>query len=373
MIKVLEVSSDTNIGGAGRVLLSFLDEYDRDKFDISVVLPVGSLLKKEVLARNVRVIEINGMKDKSFDIGAIFKLSRLFAEEKPHIVHTHASLSARIAARLTGIPAVIYTRHSLFTPTGFSSKGMGKLINSTINNKTCDSIIAVADAAKEDLLKIGVKEEKISVILNGVPPLKHLSDKEKEELREKFGLKANQKAGAIIGRLSSVKGHDVFIKAIKRVKDAGIDAKFFIVGTGELEEQLKKQVRDLKLDDYIIFTGFLSNISEIVNIIDIEINSSFSEATSLAIIEAMSLGKPVIATNVGGNPGVVFDNVNGFLVPPGDDKAIADKIIELFGNEELLNRLSKGCIELYNSQFTAKAMAEKTEKLYIETLNKKRQ
>ena len=170
MIKVIEVSSDSNIGGAGKCILTFLKNYDRDKFDVSVVLPENSLLKPEAEALGVKVYEVKHLAEKSLDIKAIKILKELFKELKPDVVHTHASMSARIAAKLLNIK-VVYTRHSVFPPSKLISKFPGKLINGMVNNGTADKIIAVAEAAKDNLTATGVSEKKISVILNGVETL----------------------------------------------------------------------------------------------------------------------------------------------------------------------------------------------------------
>ena len=94
MIKVVEVSSDSNIGGAGKCILTFLRSYDRSKFDVSVIIPVGSKLKPEIKALGTRVYELEDLAEKSLDLKAVSKLKRLFKQIRPDIVHTHASMSA---------------------------------------------------------------------------------------------------------------------------------------------------------------------------------------------------------------------------------------------------------------------------------------
>ena len=165
MIKVIEVSTDTNIGGAGRVLLILLKELDRTKFDVSVILPENSLLKPEIEKLGVKITEVKGIADKSLDIASIKLLKKIFCEEKPDVVHTHASMSARIAARLSGCK-VVYTRHSVFPPAKAISHGIGKVVNGIVNNSFSDRIIAVAEAAKDNLTDTGVCDKKIDVILN---------------------------------------------------------------------------------------------------------------------------------------------------------------------------------------------------------------
>ena len=113
VIRVLNIISDTNIGGAGRVLLNYLRYTDRERFETLVALPRGSLLKPPLEEAGGRVLEVDGIADRSFDRGDVQLLRALIAREKPGLVHTHGCFSGRIAARREGVP-VIYSRHSAF-------------------------------------------------------------------------------------------------------------------------------------------------------------------------------------------------------------------------------------------------------------------
>ena len=104
--KIIEVSTDSNIGGAGKCLITLLKNFDYDKLDVKVILPPSSLLKPEIEALGIEVIEVEGIAEKSLDFKAIKELKKIFKEEKPDLVHTHASMSARIAARRAGAKGV---------------------------------------------------------------------------------------------------------------------------------------------------------------------------------------------------------------------------------------------------------------------------
>ena len=125
MIKVLNIISDSNIGGAGKCVLNFLKYYDRKKFAVKVVVPRGSLLKPEIEKLGTKVIEADGITDKSFDLKAVKNLRKIISRSNPDIVHTHGSLSGRIAAKLCG-KKIIYTRHSVFPVSRRISHGLGK-------------------------------------------------------------------------------------------------------------------------------------------------------------------------------------------------------------------------------------------------------
>ncbi|MEG2583786.1 MAG: glycosyltransferase family 4 protein [Oscillospiraceae bacterium] len=366
MINVVEVSSDSNIGGAGKCILTLLKTYDREKFNISVVLPRNSLLKPEVEALKVKVFEIDNLAEKSLSRKAVWRLRHLFNYLMPDIVHTHASMSARIAAKLCGIK-VVYTRHSVFEPPKRISSGIGKLLNGFINNHTADRIIAVAEAAKENLVKTGVKADKIQVILNGVDALTPYTEEQIKKVKAEYGIGDGQKVAAIVARLNVVKGHKYFVEAARIIRDHEIDAKFLIAGTGEVEEELKKQISDYELEDVVIMLGFLEDVEPLMNILDVQVNCSFgTEATSLSLLEGMSLGKPAVVTEFGGNPGVIEDGKNGYLLPIHNPDDMAVKIEELFTDQQLYNTMKNNCTRIYNKKFTSKVNTRNIENVYIE-------
>lgn len=370
MIKVIEVSSDSNIGGAGKCILILLKELDRTKFDVSVVLPPNSLLADEIKKMGVKIIEVEGIAEKSMDFGAISKLKKVFLDEKPDIVHTHASMSARIAARLAGCK-VVYTRHSVFPPAKAISRGIGKVINGIVNNYFSDRIIAVAEAAKDNLTQTGVTDKKIDVVLNGVYPLECLENK--DEIYKRFGLSPGEKVISIIARLEDIKGHEYFIEAADMLLSEGYDAKFVIAGTGGYEEVLRQKVKDLNREKDIIFTGYISDVDKLMNITYIQVNASYgTEATSLSLLEGMSLGIPAVVSDFGGNPGVIKSGKNGLIVPKQNSLALKEGLARVLRDEELYLELSKGSKEIFATTFTAQAMTRNTEKIYEKTVGGKK-
>lgn len=368
MVNVLEVSSDTNIGGAGKCILTYLKYYDRAKFNVAVVLPKDSLLKPMAEALGAKVFEIDAMADKSFDVGAIKKLMKVYKEFRPDIVHTHASMAARIAAKLYGC-SVVYTRHSVFPPNKKLTHGIGKAASGLINNLTADSVIAVAEAAKDNITQIGVSERKISVVLNGVEPLQSYSDEEKAAIKAKYGIGEKTKCAAIVARLNSVKGHKYFVDAARQLREKGVDFKLLIAGTGEEEAAIRDQIKSCNLENEVLMLGFLDNVEPLMNIIDVQANCSFgTEATSLSLLEGMSLGKPAVVTDFGGNPGVISNGVNGFIIPTHNSQLLAERLCELFTNADIYEKMRQNSLKIFNEKFTAKKYAENIEKVYINAL-----
>ena len=362
MLKVIEVSSDTNIGGAGRCLIVLASEIDKKEFEPLVLLPKNSLLKTKIEELGVKVIEADIAPDKSLKLSDIFKFITIFKREKPDIVHTHASMSARIAAKVCKIKTV-YTRHSVFPPSRYISTGLGKMMNGFINNFFADRIIAVADAAKDNLIKTGVAPEKICVILNGVYPLEEKCDK--NAIKKRFGAEDGEKVVSIVARLEDIKGHDYFIDAADRLLKLGYRAKFFIAGTGSYETHLKNKVLSLNRENDIIFTGFLTDSDNLLRITDVQVNASFgTEATSLSLLEGMSLGIPAVVSDFGGNPGVIQSGENGIIVPQKDAQELSCAVEMLLNDNDLYEKLSNGSRRIFYEKFTAQKMTEQTQQLY---------
>ena len=202
--KIIEVSSDTNIGGAGKCLIALLENLDYDKFDVKAVLPPDSLLRPEIERLGTEVTEVGGIADRSISLASVRELYRLFKSEKPDLVHTHGCMSARIAARHAGAK-VVYTRHSVFVQPAYLTHFPGKQINGFFNNYYSDGIIAVAEAAKDNLTETGVNPSKIRVILNGVDAPGECSDDEKAEMRTRLGVEDGDRVISIVARLEDIK------------------------------------------------------------------------------------------------------------------------------------------------------------------------
>lgn len=354
---VLHIITDTNIGGAGRHLLTLL-EY-QEKFQIEVALPVGSALISELKGATccTTYYEVPNLDDSKKGVSA---LSRLLREVKPDLVHTHASFAGRVAARLYGCP-VVYTRHSVF-PT--SPGKLSKLVYGLLNRAFSDGIIAVSPAALENLVQQGTSADRVKVIYNGVPPLRECPPGEKAALLGEYGASNGSFVVSQIARLDDIKGHDYTLDAAKLLPDVII----LIAGTGPMEAHLRRRIEEESIGN-VILAGFVQNVDELLNITDLQINVSYgSEATSLALLEGMSLGVPAVASDFGGNPYVISHGINGLIFPQKDAAALAEAIKLIKDDRELYLRLSEGAKGEYNKRFRAEIMAREIESLYLEVL-----
>jgi len=373
MIKVLNILSDSNIGGAGRLLVNYLHNFDRTKFDVAVVLPKDSDLKPFIEAEGYHVYETVGGRDKSLDMKAVGEIRKIIREFDPDIVHTHSAFSGKLAAFLSGVKCRFYTRHSAFPQPKKLTTFPGKQINGLINNTLATDIVAVAQAAMDNLTETGVNPKKVTVIINGVEEMRRTTSEEQAELKKSLGIGDNTFVCGISARLEEYKGHSYLLPTIKSVAEKHPDVVCLIIGGGTCEESLKKQAEELGITDKVRFTGFVNDVAPYYNIMDLNLNCSIgTETSSLALSEGMSLSVPAIATTYGGNPYMITDGVNGFLVPERDSLAMAEKILLLIRDQELLESLSQGARKMYELKFTAAAMTRQLEELYIRSVEKNR-
>lgn len=368
MIKVMHVCSDTNIGGAGRYLLNLLEESDKEAFELVFVLPQRSKLKALLEKSGGKVKEVAIAPDQSFNRHDVPIFMKLIKELQPDIIHTHASLSARIAAKLIGAKGLIYTRHyvdtSCMEETIVKKRSLKERLKRGVNNALCDGVIGVAKECEPVILEMGIKPEKIKIIPNGVVPLKRYSQDEKDRIRERYNIPPKHKVITIMARLSKEKGHEVFIDTIKRVTKERNDVVGVIVGTGPEEVTIAKYIQEESLEDVIKMTGFIEQVEAIHNIATLQMNTSYTEAQSLALSEGMSLGVPAVVTNTGGNPSMIRDGINGYVAPVGDSEALASKVLTLLNDEISYKAMSENAELIYKKHYTAKEMTKNTEAFY---------
>ena len=367
MKHIVQVLTDTNIGGAGRYLLNYLKYFDRTAFRVTVILPEGSKLSACIKAEDsLSLIEAPFMADCSYDKRCVKYLRTLFAKIQPDLLHTHACLSARIAGRRAGVPVILATRHCIEP----LPHGIKALATSFLNNALCDYYIAIADAVKENLLACGIHADKIKTVYNGVDAVQQLAEEEKLAVRSLYGILPDEIVFGMFGRLEPVKGHKYFIKAARQLLKENLPAKFLIVGTGSLEQELKERVSRYGLDKSFIFTGFVPNTQELLNITDVHVNASESEAMSLSVLEAMSLSKPSVATKCGGNTELIHDVSDGMLVGYADSASLALSMSQLLHDKSMRERMGRNAGEKFTKHYTAKIMVTNLEALYKEVMTK---
>ena len=365
MIRILNVISDTNIGGAGRVILNYLRYSDLDAFETLVAVPRGSLLKPSLEEAGATVYEVDGMADRSYAKEDVKALEDLIRRVKPDLVHTHGALSGRVAAKRCHVP-VLYSRHSAFPVPAKLKYPPGRWVNKLLNEHYADHIIAVSPATRDNLTEAGISSKKITVVMNGVAPVARTAPEEQTALREELGIPAGTCVFGILARLEDYKGHLYLVHAAKLLKDKGYsNFRILIAGTGAFEEEVRRAVTEMGVEDVVQMLGFRSDVAALLNILDVQLNASYgTEATSMALLEGMSLGLPSVVSDYGGNPWVISHGENGLVFPSRDSEALADAMADLIDRPEQRTAMGQKALERFETQFTGQVFARNTEQIY---------
>ena len=364
-IKVFEVLSDTNIGGAGRLLSTRFALSNRDEFEENVILPRGSELEESFVSLGYTPFYLKYCINRSFDVREIYNLFRYFKTHRPDIVNSHGCLSARIAAKLARVPICIYTRHCAYDVEDIYKLGVIKSFVKKFTDSITDKIIAVANAAKENLIDMGISEEKIEVIVNGVIGIERYSTEDRKRVRTELGIPENAFVCGMCARLEDCKGIDTLLRAARKLLRSNDDYYFVIVGKGSCAIDLRELADALGISRNVRFCGFADDVTPYVNIFDVNINCSRgTETSSLALSEGMSIGLPCIASDWGGNPYMVRDGYNGFVFATDDFISLAEKIEMLRSDKDLYRKMSQNAYRRFCDELTAERMTRKTEELY---------
>lgn len=364
MIRVLHVISDSNIGGAGRVVLNYLRCRDRERFETLLAVPRGSLLKAPAEALGGKVYEVDGLAERSFHPDDVKALAKLMRALKPDVVHTHGALSARLAAKRCGVPAIVMTKHCPASRGSVLRRAAQHMADSVLT----DAVIAVSDAVGKQLAASGTPERLIHVVYNGIDLVEPYQGAEREALREKLGMDAAHRWIGVAARLERVKGVDLFLEAAKRLAGRE-DLRFMVFGTGSEENALRAQAAPM--GEAVRFGGFIDNVEQAFALLDVTVVPSRAEAFCLSAAESLSVGTPVAAFAVDGIGEVVRDGETGLLARAEDTDALADAIARLADDAELRRRLGENGKRVVREQFTADGMARRIETIYERVLAKR--
>jgi len=368
VIRVLNIISDSNIGGAGRVLLNYLRYADAERFETLIAVPRGSLLAEPLRELGGKVYEVDGLAERSYHADDVRMLKALIHGTKPDIVHTHGSLSGRIAARQCGA-VVIYTRHSAFPVPAKLRYPPGRWVNKLVNEHYADHIIAVSPAAAENLTDAGISAKKITVMMNGVAPVERCGAETCAAVRKEWGVEDGDFVLGILARIEPYKGHLHIVEAAEMLKAEGRRFKVLIAGKGGYEDELRGEVARRGLENEVRFLGFCSDVAPFLSVLDVQLNASYgTETSSLSILEGMSMGVPAVVSDYGGNPWLVDDGENGLLFPNRSSAGLKAAVARLMDEPETLARMQKRAVEIFNERFTGEIFARNVERVYLKAM-----
>lgn len=370
-IKVTHILSDTNVGGAGKYLYYLLGAADRERFEFSVILPVGAKMgeKIESLGIPVRYVRCPDFADRSYAPRAFRELCCILREEEPHIVHTHASLTGRYAATKLGIPVRIMTKHCADMPPKYRTRFPAKQINRRQFIRNLTHAIATDDQARDALVALGMPCGMITVIRNGAEPLRQVSREEQDDLRERLRIPPDAFIVGSFARLEPVKAHEILLQAAAVCTNSASNVYFLIVGDGSRREELEQLAESYGVAEYVRFCGFADDIAPYMSICRVNANTSIgTETSNLAISEGLSLGVIPVVSDFGGNPRSAEGC--GLVYADNDPDRLAEDILSLYRDSDQRGVLSDAAKREFFAHRTSEKMARHTEQVYFDCMNK---
>ncbi len=359
-------SETKNIGGAEVYLLLLASGLDKKLFNIRVAIP-----KSKGTSEFVNELRSKGIKVDFIKKYNILNNLLYFNKIKPDYIHFNVpvpSINSCMTAILAGI---IYSRSKLYVtehmvPPEYKPHFFTRLLIRLLYAKL-EMSITVSNKNKESLIKnYKFPKNKIKVIYNCID-IEHITNYNRDiarELKNQFLISDSAIVFGTVGRLNPQKGHEYLINASKNVIKEVPQSLFLIVGRGENKEQLMQKINENKMSDYFRLAGYQEHLSEIFALIDIFVLPSISEGFPFVILEAMAANKPVIATNVGGVPEIITNNINGILVEPMDPDALARAMIMLAKDINKRNHIAEmGCKKI-RENFSLEKMILATKEIY---------
>jgi glycosyltransferase involved in cell wall biosynthesis len=367
--KVIFVVFQLDVGGAERLLLTTIKNMDRESYDVAVCCIVsGGPIADDLQRSGVRLYCLNAS-PRFYDPRKIYALFRLFRREDPLIVHTHvfaANLYGRIAAILAGVPVVISTEHNIYP-----NKKKSHIWADRILARYTDRIIAVSQGVRDFTVKQeGIAEGKFIVLHNMVDPKDLVPTDSRNRVREKLGLTDEHVAIGVVASLNVKKGHKYLLAAVSQLVKSHPNIQLLVVGDGPLKEEILALIGELNLRDSVSLLGMRRDIPDLLNAMDIFVLPSLWEGFGIALLEAMVMELPVVATHVGGVGEVITDET-GVLVPPGNPQALADALHYLMEHPGQAREMGKKGKERALSIFTADMYVKKLEGLYESLIREK--
>jgi glycosyltransferase involved in cell wall biosynthesis len=366
---ILFVIDNLQFGGGERVFAQVISRLPQNRYEILLSAHPNEQLPQAVRPR-VEFFPLDFSKRHSFSL--IPRLSEIIKRNDIKIVHgqgARAEFYARLASRLAGNSKYVST---IAMPVeGFDVGPFRKRIYTLfdrLSERFVDRFLVVSDALREAMIRgHGIPAEKVTRIYNGIE-VEHYSPQEENGLREGIRREFNVGEDTIvigaIGRLVWQKGFDYLISALPELLKRLPRTKILLVGDGPLRGELEVLAEKLKVEEHLIFTGFRSDIRDILSAIDVLVVPSLLEGFPMITLEGMAMAKPIIATRIDGVTEQIVDGVSGILIPSRDPDAIAQAVVRLSTEKELAQILGSEGRRRVENEFTVEKMVSETEKVY---------
>lgn len=367
-ITLAVIISSLTIGGAEQLLLDLLGHMRRDRFIIKIYfLRQPGLLGAEIikLGFSVRTDIISSR----FDPVGLFRMVRMLKADAIEAVllinHLNTLFFGMLGARLAKVPVCINWHNETFKryPYHFATMAGRRVLHLGV-----DKVVAAAYGHKAYIQRVEkIPDRKIETIYNGVDPSRFGSDLSKKEAKKRLGIPPESPVVSIIAVLRPDKAHEMFLKAAKTVLAEIKNSHFLIIGDGPQKEKLIRLASDLNISAQVHFLGFRRKLGDILAAVDVNTLSSKpeQETLSVAALEAMSTGIPMVCTEVGFMAEIVLNGKTGYLVPVGDHEAMAKRLTALISDADRLEKMGRAAKRLVAEKLSSTQMARGFENLIV--------
>ncbi|QEF98720.1 Putative glycosyltransferase EpsD [Stieleria maiorica] len=379
-VKVLHIHVMSVISGSGINTYLSMEGMDPTEFEIEFACAPGGKLGELAERAGIPFHPVDHFVQPIspyHDLRALIELIKIIRRGKYDLVHTHNSkggILGRLAAWICRTPIIIHTIHG-FAFHSSETPWRRKLFIHLERwaAKVTDRLIVISQPLQDWGLRVGIgHEDQYTKIYSGIEIDKFKCDCDQTDLRKSLGLRQDDLVIGLVAKLWDGKGHAVAINALSKLVRSYPSAKLVIVGEGYLRDELETQTSDLKLQDHVVFTGFRSDIPNLNAMFDIAILASDFEGMGRVLLEAMVMGRPVVASDVGGIPDVVDDGTTGILVPPGNIDELAGALATLLADPTLREKMGRAAYARITQKFSSETMVRQIRDVYLETANSKR-
>lgn len=368
MIRVLHVTFDLKLGGTQQVIRQIVSNINGSEFESHIICLDGDLGELGELIRKENVAQVSVMERlPGFDSRLIKQLRKYISCHGIDIVHCHQYTPyfyGVLAALGLGVK-VIFTEHGRFYPDIVSRKR--QLVNQGLALFT-NAITAISRATADALVNIEkLPRRKVEVIYNGINPQLTKSDQDSndiEEFRKRYNLESHHFIYGTISRLEPIKNQQLMIRAFSVVLQKLPDSRLILIGDGAIRKELEKLVSELGIDNQVIFTGFITDPQKYIQLMDVFLLPSFSEGTSMTLLEAMSYSTPAIVTNVGGSPEIILHGKTGLVTESDNLQELTQAMFKLYENPSLRIEFGASAFERFHQEFTDIKMIASYQTLY---------
>lgn len=355
-------------GGAETVFSTLVGRLDSDRWTSIPIIP-----REGWLSENLRAIGNEPLiqpAERSFDIGYLARLVRLFRRLDVDLVQTHLLGSAvygSLAARLCGLP-VVATFHGLVDVSNVNRLRRLKL--QFLNRTVTRTVFVSHTLNKEFAARTNIHFETGVIIPNGVEVDRYMPEQGESFIRQEFGIASDDVLVGALGNIRPAKNYHLLLRAAALLKEDSVSYHFLIVGEGHgrLLEQLLDLRAELGLEETVTFAGFRDDVERVLSGLDLYLLTSSSEGFSLSTVQALASGLPVVATRCGGPEEIITHGKHGLLVDASSPKEVAEGVRHLARNPSEAQRLAMIGQRLVRERFSVDAMVHRYEALYEDCL-----